>query len=338
MPTRTAPLALVSARGRVDSSLEGVLDRLCPESRRVCAYHFGWQDESGRQTGMSGGKALRPALAFLSARAAEAHPKDALAGATAVELVHNFSLLHDDVIDDDDRRRHRLTAWRVFGEGRAILAGDDLLNLASQVILEAPSPNRTVALQRLSETAMELNRGQHADLSFQDRLDVSIPECIDMATAKTGALISCSASIGAVLAGAPTALVDGLASFGRHLGLAFQAVDDLLGIWGEPMITGKPVGSDLRRKKKTLPVVFALCTGDPSMDKLRRVLSCDAIAEGETESLIDLLERSGAGRWVTGLAEQETQLSLRALDGLPIPDDVRTDLEEVAQYVSTRDA
>jgi geranylgeranyl diphosphate synthase type I len=335
---RTAPLALAAARGQVHSSLAAVVGRLCPESRRVCAYHFGWQDAAGRPTGTSGGKALRPALAFLSARAAQAPPQDALAGAMAVELVHNFSLLHDDVIDGDDRRRHRLTAWRVFGEGRAILAGDDLLNLASQVLIEAPSPHRMEALRRLSHAAMELNRGQYADLSFQRRLDVSIPECIEMATAKTGALISCSTSIGAVLAGAPAPVVEGLESFGRHLGLAFQAVDDLLGIWGEPMTTGKPIGSDLRQNKKTLPVVFALCAEDPYSEQVRRTLSREVIGDAEAALVIELLERRGAGRWVTGLAERETELSLRALDGLPIPLDVRVDLEEVAHYLATRDA
>lgn len=335
---RTAPLALAAARGRVDASLATVVDRLCPDSRRVCAYHFGWEDAAGDPTDARGGKALRPALAFLSARAAHAHPEDAVAAATAVELVHNFSLLHDDVIDGDDRRRHRATAWRLFGEGRAILAGDDLLNLASTVLIEAPSPHRMEALTCLSEAVMELNRGQYADLAFEYRLDVSIPECLDMAKAKTGALISCSTSLGAVLAGAPAAVIDGLTSFGRHLGLAFQAVDDLLGIWGEPMTTGKPIGSDLRQKKKTLPVVFALRAGDGCGDQLRRILSREVVGDADAASAMELLARSGAGHWVTGLAERETDLALRALDDLAIPADVRADLEEVARYLATREA
>lgn len=304
----------------------------------MCGYHFGWQDEQGREIATPGGKALRPALALLSARAAGAGSQDALAGAVAVELVHNFSILHDDVIDRDELRRHRMTAWRLFGEGRAILAGDDLLNLAWQVLLEAPSPHRLDALQRLAHAAMELMRGQQADLSFECRLDVSVAECLEMSVAKTAALMSCSTAIGALLAGAPALLVEGLAAFGRHLGLAFQGVDDLLGTWGDPVKTGKPIGNDLRQKKKTLPVVFTLCGEGLYGEQLRRILSLPVVSDADAARATELLERSGARQWVTDLVERETALCMRTLEQLPIPGGVRAELEEVALFVAVRDA
>lgn len=335
---RTTPLALAAARSLVDTALRSAISRLCPDSGLVCGYHFGWHDARGREVASAGGKALRPALTLLSARAARANPQDALAGATAVELVHNFSLIHDDVIDRDERRRHQVTAWRVFGDARAILAGDALLSLACQVLLESSSPHRLEALQRLTQAATELIRGQQADLSFERLPDVSIAECMEMVAGKTSALISCSTAMGAVLVGAPALLVEGLTSYGRHLGLAFQGVDDLLGIWGQPATTGKPIGSDLRRKKKTLPVVFTLCGEDPYREELRQILSGEVMSDGDVAHASELLERSGARQWVNDLVERETVLSLRALEALPIPGNVRAELEEIAQFVAMRES
>ncbi|HVL99632.1 MAG TPA: polyprenyl synthetase family protein [Egibacteraceae bacterium] len=339
MPVRTAPPALTDARSLVDPALLAAIGTLCPKSRLLCGYHFGWSDAQGRETGAPrAGKALRPALVFLSARAARARPEDALAGAMAVELVHNWSILHDDVIDRDGRRRHQPTAWTVFGEGPAILAGDALLTLAWQVLTECPSPHRTEALSRLTQAVRDLIRGQQADLSFEHRLDVSVAECMDMAAAKTAALMSCSSAIGAHLAGAPTGLVEGLASYGRHLGLAFQAVDDLLGTWGEPAVTGKPIGNDLRQRKKTLPVVFTLCGDDPWRAQLRQILSQERLGDRDVAKATDLLERSGARQWTAELVEHEIHLALRSLDSQPVAVAVRAELEDLARFVVSREA
>lgn len=337
MSLRTAPAALAAARSLVDPALVSAVGRLCPESRLLCGYHFGWHDAEGREIPAGGGKALRPALVFLSARAARAHPEDVLAGATAVELVHNWSLVHDDVVDRDERRRHQATAWSLFGEGRAILAGDALLALAWQLLLEAPSSRRTEALGRLTHAVLELLRGQQADLSLEHRLDVTVADCLEMSTAKTAALTSCSTAIGALLAGAGDHLVDGLASFGRHLGLAFQGADDLLGIWGEPATTGKPIGNDLRQRKKTLPVVFTLCGEDPHRERLRRILSREHVGEREVAQATEALQRSGARQWVTDLVEREIGLAVGALEQLSIPDDVHAELDELARFVAMRD-
>lgn len=334
---RTAPVALAAARDLVDPALVSAVGALCPESRLVSGYHFGWHDAQGRENPAGGGKALRPALVFLSARAAQAPAHDAVAGAMAVELVHNWSLVHDDVIDRDERRRHQPTAWTVFGEGQAILAGNALLNLAWQVLLDASSPQRSDALARLNHAALELLRGQQADLSFEHRLDVTVDECLEMSTAKTAALMSCSTALGAVLVGAHRHLLEALASFGWHLGRAFQGVDDLLGIWGQPSTTGKPIGNDLRQRKKTLPVAFTLCGDDPDGKQLRHILSSDRIGEDEVAHATELLERSGARRWVTELVEQEMGLALQALERPPIPDEVRVELEDMARFVTTRD-
>ena len=204
----------------------------------VAAYHFGWVDADGpAPTRPAGGKALRPALALLSARAAGADTaRGRLPAAVAVELVHNFSLLHDDIMDGDRMRRHRPAAWTVFGVPAAILAGDALLALAVEVLLDRRhrrrAPRRPAAWPR---PPGELIAGQAARPGLRDRAPTSaLEECLAMATDKTGALMACACAIGAVLAGRPNRLARRCAAFGEDLGLAFQLVDDLLGIWGEP--------------------------------------------------------------------------------------------------------
>jgi geranylgeranyl diphosphate synthase type I len=253
-------------------AMRAAVERLEPSIARVAAYHLGWVGADGRPVAGNGGKAIRPALAVLSAEAVGRGAEVALPGAVAVELVHNFSLLHDDLMDGDEERRHRPTSWKVFGPAMAILAGDALLALAEGVLLETPAPAGPRAARHLTEATDRLITGQAEDLSFEARLDVSIDECLTMVGNKTGALLACSASIGSVLAGAPAEAVEALSGFGYHLGLAFQAVDDLLGIWGLPEVTGKPAWSDLRQRKKSVPVAHALSSGGRVAERLAVLL------------------------------------------------------------------
>ncbi len=194
-------------------------------------------------------------------RAVGGRPADAVRAAAAVELVHNFTLLHDDVIDRDPTRRHRLTAWRVFGTTEAILAGDAMHSLALRTLAEDTHPASPAAVRRLANCVVELCEGQQNDCAFEQRSDVSLAECLAMADAKTGALLGCACAVGALYAGGDERAANAMEAFGREIGLAFQLIDDLIGIWGDPAVTGKPVGADLAARKKSLPVVFALESG-----------------------------------------------------------------------------
>lgn len=332
-----APESLVTARNAVEPALLAAVDRLQDASRRVSAYHLGWMDAAGNPTPGKGGKALRPALALLSAQAVGADPEVGIPGAVAVELVHNFSLLHDDLMDRDAERRHRPSAWTVFGESQALLAGDALMVLAYEVLLESGSDHGVAAARRLTGATAELIRGQGADLAFETRLDVSISECLTMSSQKTAALLSAASAIGADLAGADPELVAALANFGQHLGLAFQGVDDLLGIWGSPEATGKPVGSDLRQRKKSLPVVAALAAGDGVFDDLCVLLSLETLGEGDIARGTELLEKAGTRAWVGELIARERRAALAELDRVPIPEPVRTALTGIADFVTTRE-
>jgi len=325
------------ARELLEPALRGTVARLGPELGPIVAYHLGFVEADGSPRGSASGKALRPALAFLGAEAVGAPAEVALPGALAVELTHNFSLLHDDVMDRDRVRRHRPTAWALFGVGNAITAGDALLAEAQRILVEEPSPQGVRAARALARATARMIEGQAQDLSFESRLDVSMAECRRMAANKTGALLSCAASIGAILAGAPAEAVRALGAFGRHLGVAFQAVDDLLGIWGRPEVTGKPVASDLRQRKKTFPIVAALRSPHPAAARLRALLA-DGPTEGELEEAARLVEEAGGRRWTEAEADRELRLAVGALEGVRLAPGPRGELVELARFVGRREA
>jgi geranylgeranyl diphosphate synthase type I len=287
----------------------------------------------------------------------------------AVELVHNFSLIHDDIIDADTERHHRPTVWSMYGIGPAIVAGDALQILAHQVLLESPSGRGPVASTMLAEATAAMIAGQADDIAFETRRDVTVEQCTAMSAAKTGALLGCAASIGAVLAGAPAATVGALRDYGRHLGLAFQAVDDLLGIWGDPSHTGKPAGSDLRQRKKSMPIVSALAAGGAEADELRALIlgppasgtpagphsttqrsnghgapgyhaarPLPPLDAGEVERATYLVECCGGREWTALRAKANLDAALGALERVRLSAGPRRDLADIAVFVVERES
>ncbi|MEB3370135.1 family 2 encapsulin nanocompartment cargo protein polyprenyl transferase [Saccharopolyspora mangrovi] len=289
-----AHAALAASRSRVDPALRAAVDTLPEDMRHIAGYHFGWWDELGRPTESSAGKALRPALVLLSAEAAGGSAEAAVPAAVAVELVHNFSLLHDDVMDNDATRRHRPTAWRVFGVSAAILAGDALLGLASSVLVESGHPAALDGTRVLNTAVQELIHGQLTDMAFEQRDHVDISQYQRMAHDKTAALLGCACGLGALFGGARPEQIEHMRAFGENLGLAFQYVDDLLGIWGDSTVTGKPVHSDLDGRKKTLPVVAALCSGTPAGAQLADLyLGQRELSTADLRTVADLIDAAG---------------------------------------------
>lgn len=328
---------LADSQRRIEVPLQLALDRLDPHTRLCCGYHLGlWDPEGVPTAGM--GKGIRPTLALLSARAAGAGDEIGVPAALACELIHNFSLLHDDVMDHDTERRHRTTAWAQFGIPAAILAGDALCSLASELLAEAPSSTAIWALRCVGASTRRLIAGQAADLDFETREDVSLAECLKMADDKTGALMACSASLGAVLADAPAELALGLADFGTHLGMAFQLSDDILGIWGNPERTGKPVLSDLRSRKKSVPVVYALQSGTDAGTRLKSLyFRPGELSEAELNEAAELVETAGGREWTEQRADCELQEALAAIGSLTIPAPIADEFISLAHQLNRRD-
>jgi geranylgeranyl diphosphate synthase, type I len=314
------------SRDAITPALRAAVDRLDPATRHQAAYHFGWIDAEGRPDS-GGGKAVRPALALLSAQATGGPEEIGLPGAVAVELVHNFSLLHDDLMDHDRERRHRRTVWAIWGASSAILSGDALLGLAQEVLLDSGLPAAAPAALLLATATRELIRGQVQDLAFEQRDRVSVTECLDMAAGKTGALMAASAAIGAVLAGAPAETVAALRTYGAQVGLSFQLVDDVLGIWGDPAVTGKPVFSDLRANKKSLPISYALGQ-DPSIA---------LIDPADLARRADAIEAAGGRRWAMEEAARRMGEGEAALAAVDLPEAVRAELIALGHFIVDRE-
>jgi geranylgeranyl diphosphate synthase, type I len=331
------PECLARHRLLIDDALRGAVDRLPPAVHTAAAYHFGWCDADGREVAGNGGKAIRPAMTLLAAEACGARPETALSGAVALELVHNYSLVHDDLMDGDAERRHRATVWAVFGAGQAIIVGDALAALAQELLLD-DARGRDQAAAELCRATAEMIEGQAHDLEFETRLQVSVVEGLQMSAQKTGALLGCAGALGAILAGADEASVAALRVYGRNLGIAFQAVDDVLGIWGDTRVTGKPTASDLRQRKKTLPILHALESSTSAAVDLRALLAgSDELVGRRLETAVALLDESDGRAWTLELAAHYLAEALTALEGCALAPGAAADLREAALFIVGRD-
>lgn len=295
---------LVQARAEVYHELYGML-----------RYHLGWADRELKPVQLPSGKRVRPLLTLLCCEAQGGDWRQVLPAAAALELLHNFTLIHDDIEDGDRQRRGRETLWVVWGVPQALNAGDALFVLAYAAFLrlhETGLPPALVleALQRFNAAVLRITEGQFLDIGFEARPVVSVEEYLEMVSGKTAALIALSCELGGVLAQASAERVATLHEFGHALGMAFQMEDDLLGLWGDPQRTGKPVGSDLLRRKKSLPILHGLAHSAEL-----RALWDEAPVGGEAwvSSALAALERAGSRAYVQELATVWHARAVKAL-------------------------
>jgi geranylgeranyl diphosphate synthase type I len=332
------PQVLARCRDLVQPALRAAVDAFeDPLLRRISGYHLGWLDAEGAPVEGSGGKALRPALALLSAEAAGGTASDGVPAAVAVELVHNFSLLHDDIMDRDVERRHRPTGWVVFGDGPAILAGNAMLTAAIQV-LSAATPGGHRGVERLLNSVQELIRGQSEDLALEGRSTVRLDEVLHMEAGKTAALLACASSIGAAVVGSSPEIVAGLAAMGHELGMAFQLIDDILGITGDAAVTGKSASSDVRAGKRSAPIVAALDSATPAGERLATLLADGPPkSEDDVRLATKLIEEAGGLAWAAGEADRRLAEALAYLHALELAPTPAAELAHLARYVVERD-
>jgi geranylgeranyl diphosphate synthase type I len=277
----------------------------------MLAYHMGWTGEGAGPEAT--GKRVRPLLVLLAAASCGADWRPALPAAAAVELVHNFSLLHDDIEDNSDKRRGRTTVWKKWGLAQGINAGDGMFILANLALadLEAdyPAPIVIRAATILQHACLDLTRGQFLDISYEDRADLAVDDYWPMVGGKTAALIAACCQLGALLGGADAARQEAYRAFGHYLGLAFQVQDDILGIWGDEALTGKSAAGDLVEGKKSLPVLFGLEKNGEFAKRWQR----GPIRAEEVRAAAALLEAESARRSAQEAARQMTNLALESL-------------------------
>ena len=329
-------------RSRIVSGLRDALDRTEVEHVRLMRLHLG-TDEAHPVDGF-GGKLLRPSLCLLSCEAVRGDASLALAGAVAIELTHNFTLIHDDIEDSSATRHGRPTLWRRTGVPQAINAGDGMFVLAERTLLRMADvglePGRVLeAARTLNDACVRLCEGQYADIGFETRASVSLQEYEAMIAGKTGALLGASAQIGAIAGGADHETVAALGECGRLLGLAFQVQDDVLGIWGEAAITGKPVADDIRSRKKSFPVVFAVEHLPPARSQeLQRIYALPSIDDAEVDAVLELLRECGAPAASTARAERWAREAVEVLAPLDLEPERRDEIEALAAFFVHRSA
>ena len=281
-------------------------------------YQLGWRDEQLRPADVDPGKLLRPQLTLLACRAAGGDPRQALPLAAGIQLIHDFSLIHDDIEDHSDTRRGRPTVWKQWGLAQGINAGDGMFVVAHLALhrLSETGVHPEVALEvlrRFDETILTICEGQFLDLSFEGDLRIGEADYLAMISRKTAALAAAAAGLGAIVGGAAATTAQALFDFGQNLGLAFQIQDDVLGIWGDPAVTGKPAAADLYRRKLSLPVIHALRTAE-QRDTLARIYSQAEIGDLEVAQLLDILAEAGARGYTEDVAAFHHQQALAALD------------------------
>jgi geranylgeranyl diphosphate synthase type I len=261
-------------------------------------YHLGWTDASLTPTSAPSGKRIRPILCMLACGAAGGDPLAALPAAAGLELLHNFSLIHDDIEDDSPTRRHRPTVWSLFGMPQACNAGDGMFSLAHLAfyrLRDLAVPETTVldVMRVFDETCRSLTEGQYLDMAFEGRSDVGVDEYFEMIAGKTGALLAASPQVGSLVAGASAEQVALYKAFGAAMGRAFQLQDDILGIWGSESVTGKSVAGDILSKKKSLPIIHAL-EHPGTGPRMAGLYAGPPFSEADLPDVLELLDESGA--------------------------------------------
>lgn len=287
-------------------------------------YHLGWRDLDLQPAHADPGKLLRPQLTLLACAALGGTVAQALPLAAGIQLIHDFSLIHDDIQDQSDTRRGRTTVWTHWGIAQGINAGDGMFVLAHRAIQQlhdegVPAETVLLVLRRFDETILAVCEGQYLDLSFEGRLEIGEDDYLAMIARKTAALLAAAAGLGGLVAAADAARAEPLFAFGRSLGLAFQVQDDLLGIWGDPAVTGKPAAADLHRRKVSLPVVHALRNA-ADRERLAQLYRSSQTTPETIAAMLAVLEQAGSRDFCTGIAEQYHQQALQQLDQVVVAD------------------
>jgi len=324
---------------QIDEEIKSIINERKSCMYSMLRYHFGWADNHNQEQKRSSGKAVRPTLCLLTCEAVGGDSRLALPAAAGIEMVHNYSLIHDDIQDNDTERHHQPTVWCVWGKAQAINAGTAMRMLAAVALRRLRvSPEKQIRIQSLvDEATISLIEGQYLDISFESKPDISIADYIEMIGCKTAALITCAIQTGAELGTENRNTIISLREFGWNLGMAFQTRDDILGIWGKKAETGKPSGNDIRHRKKTLPVVYAIQNAPAySRETLIRSYRNEKITEDTVQTIIDILESSGAYEYTQKRTEHYIENAVEIMHRLPIIPSTKNDLSEIITFLKTR--
>ena len=288
----------------------------------------------------AGGKMLRPSLSLITAEAVGGQKESALKAGSAIELIHTFSLIHDDIMDQDDMRRGMPSVHKVWGDDVAILAGDTLFSKAFETIInsnqELASPAQiNHALSTVADACVKICEGQALDMGFEDRFDVTEDEYMEMIFKKTGALIAAATKVGAIMGGASDEVIDAMYEYGRLIDLAFQIQDDYLDIASDEETLGKPIGSDIGKGKMTIIAINGLASAGEDSEKLLEILKDTDNSQEDIDLAIEILTKCGAIDYARNLALDSVSQAKEVLEILPDSSSKQV-LADIADFVLER--
>lgn len=330
------PSSIAAYRSAIDEALTDLLHDEVNPLYGMMRHQLGWDDDRLAAPG----KYLRPALLLLTVDACGSDWRQALPGAIALELLHNFSLIHDDIQDESPLRRNRPTVWKQWSTAQAINAGDGMYALSRLVLLglmekKVPDDRIFLAARMLDQTCLALCEGQYMDLAFQDRTTVIMEEYEAMIANKTAAAFQCALEMGTVIAEGQGARSACLSTVGREMGMAYQMRDDMLDLWGGEE-TGKQVALDVRRGKKSLPVVYGLSQTDTQEGRRLAELYAHALSDAEIKEVVELLESLDAPGFCTREAEGHWGRAQEALAKSDLPEEGMKALTEAGTFLLAR--
>lgn len=285
-----------------------------------------------------GGKRIRPSLMLMAYNMYKDDPESILSSACAIETYHNYTLLHDDLMDNADMRRGKQTVHVKWNDNTAILSGDSMLVLAYRHFLDCRSDNLKQVLDLFTETALEIGEGQQYDMDFETRTDVTEDEYIEMIRLKTSVLLACSLKVGAILAGAPDEDADNLYKFGEQMGLAFQLQDDYLDVYGDPSVFGKAVGGDILCNKKTYMLINAFNRADASLraELIRWVTAKDYDPKEKIAAVTAIYDNVGIRKVAEEKIGYYFAQSRKYLAKVNVPDERKAVLDAYTDKMMTR--
>ena len=306
---------------------------------------MGWGDARGNRVAGRSGKGLRPTLCLIACDATGGDVRQAMPAAVALEYVHNFSLIHDDIQDRDETRHGRPTLYWQWGMPRALVAGNFLRSIADRTVQDLVDLGLAERLAldvagALTKAYLEMIEGQYMDLEFEGRRDVTVQQYLEMISKKTGALIRCSVDLGAMIGSHDPQTRTAFHEFGRALGFLFQIRDDVLGVWGETEQTGKPVHADIRRKKNSFPVMHAMASSKQGDARTLQEIygqTDKEISDGDVTTVLEILGRADTHRSAQEVAADFKDQAVEAIASVELSPETREGLEELADFLLIRD-
>jgi len=340
------PKILTKYDEHIQSYLKIIIDSHAKEDMRVynmLKYCFGWEDKFGNKINATTGKGLRPSLCLFATESLGGSFDKSIYAASSIELIHNFSLIHDEIQDLDEFRHHRPTLWTIWGSEKALVSGD-ILRIIADISIENLLINKDdTALhlectKLLTQACLEMIEGQYLDITFEKEINVSLEQYMNMISKKTGALIRCSLNIGALIASKNKNTLEVFRDAGTDLGYGFQIRDDILGIWGTEDSTGKPVGLDIKRKKKSIPILHAInAASDMRKEILIGIFAKEQISDHDVTTVLDIMDETKSLEYSENLSKEYCYKSIDHIYDAKLNQEFTNDFIDLAKFLALRD-